>query len=106
MDAPNASQMVLRYNRNNILTDGEVDYNKLASKNPNLRILLLDLEKMTGGKEDEDEVLAHTVRYIHRGGGDADCFTINNCGVKVQGTSSVGYLESAGNLDINFKYGR
>lgn len=106
MDAPNASQMVLRYNRNNILTDGEVDYNKLAAKNPDLRILLLDLEKMTGGKEDEDEVLAHTVRYIHRGGGDADCFIINNCGVKVQGTSSVGYLESAGNLDINFKYGR
>ena len=106
MDAPNTSQMVQRYNRNNILTDGEVDYNKLASLNPDLRILLLDLESMTHGKEDTDEVLAHTVRYIHRGGGDSDCFTISNCGVKVQGTSSVGYLESAGNLDINFKYGR
>ena len=106
MDAPNASQMVQRYNRNNILTDGEVDYNKLASLNPDLRILVLDLEEMTKGKEDADEVLAHSVRYIHRGGGDADCFTITNCGVKVQGTSSVGYLESAGNLDINFEYDR
>lgn len=105
MDAPNAYQMVDRYNRNDILNaSGEVDYQKLANANPDLHVICLDLNRMTTGKK--DNVVAYTVRHIHNGGGESDCFTINNACVTVQGTSSVGYLESAGNVDINFKYNR
>lgn len=105
MDAPNAYEMVSRYNRNDILLEsGEIDYQKLASANPDLHVLLLDLNRMTTGKK--DNAVAYTVRHIYNSGGDSNCFTINNACVTVQGTSSVGYLESAGNVDINFKYGR
>ena len=105
MDAPNAYAMVDRYNRNDILNaSGEVDYTKLAAKNPDLRVLLLDLNRMSTGKK--DNVVAYTVRQIYNAGGSSQCFTINNACVTIQGTSSVGYLESAGNVDINFKYNR
>ena len=105
MDAPNAYEMVDRYNRNDILNEsGEVDYQKLANANPDLHVLCLDLNRMSTGKK--DNVVAYTVRHIHQGGGESDCFTINNACVTIQGTSSVGYLESAGNVDVNFKYNR
>lgn len=106
MDAPNAQEMVNRYNRNDILNSqtGEIDYNKLADKNPDLHILLLDLNKMTSGKK--DNAVAHTFEHIYRNGGPSQNFTVENACVTVQGTSSVGYLESAGNVDINFKYNR
>lgn len=105
MDAPNAYEMVDRYNRNDILNaSGEVDYQKLANANPDLHVLCLDINRMSTGKK--DNVVAYTVRHIHQGGGESDCFTINNACVTIQGTSSVGYLESAGNVDVNFKYNR
>ena len=105
MDAPNAYEMVDRYDRNDILNaSGEVDYTALAEKNPDLRVLLLDLNRMTTGKK--DNACAFTVRQIYNTGGATHCFTVNNACVTVQGTSSVGYLESAGNVDINIKYGR
>ena len=105
MDAPNAYEMVDRHNRNDVLNaSGEIDYQKLANANPDLHVLLLDVNRMTTGKK--DYVVAHTVRHIYNSGGQGHCFTINNACVSVQGTSSVGYLESAGNVDINFKYNR
>ncbi len=105
MDAPNAYEMVDRYDRNDILnSSGEIDYQKLANKNPDLRVLLLDLNRMSTGKK--DNTVAYTVRQIYNSGGSSQCFTINNACVTIQGTSSVGYLESAGNVDINFKYNR
>ena len=104
MDAPNAFEMVNRYNRNDILENNEINYQKLAEANPDLHIILLDLDRMSTGKD--DEVLAYTFQHIYNAGGASQCFTVDNAGVKIQGTSSVGYLESAGNLDINFKYNR
>ena len=105
MDAPNAYEMVDRYDRNDILNaSGEIDYTKLAAKNPDLRVILLDLNRMSTGKK--DNVVAFTARQIYNSGGASHCFTINNACVTIQGTSSVGYLESAGNMDINFKYNR
>ena len=105
MDAPNAYEMVARYNRNNILNaNGEVDYQLLASANPDLHVLCLDINRMTTGKK--DNVVAYSVRHIYNRGGLGQCFTINNACITVQGTSSVGYLESAGNVDINFKYNK
>ena len=105
MDAPNAYAMVDRYNRNDILNaSGEIDYQKLAAANPDLRVICLDLNRMSTGKK--DNTVAYTVRQIYNAGGESHCFTINNACVTIQGTSSVGYLESAGNVDINFKYNR
>ncbi|MBQ3990210.1 MAG: hypothetical protein II630_05155 [Bacteroidales bacterium] len=105
MDAPNAYEMVDRYDRNDILNQsGEVDYTLLANKNPDLHIVLLDLNRMSTGKK--DNVVANTFRHIYTAGGQSECFTVTNACVTIQGTSSVGYLESAGNVDINFKNGR
>ena len=105
MDAPNAYEMVDRYNRNDILNaNGEIDYQKLATVNPDLHVLCLDLNRMSTGKK--DNTVAYSVRHIYNRGGANQCFTINNACVTIQGTSSVGYLESAGNVDINFKYNR
>ena len=105
MDAPNAYEMVDRFNRNDVLNaSGEVDYQKLANANPDLHIILLDLNRMTTGKK--DNVVANTFRHIYNRGGQGECFTVANACVTVQGTSSVGYLESAGNMDVNFKAGR
>lgn len=105
MDAPNAFEMVNRYDRNDILnSSGEVDYQKLANKNPDLHIICLDLNRMSTGKK--DNVVAHSFRHIYNTGGTSECFTVNNACVTIQGTSSVGYLESAGNVDINFKNNR
>lgn len=105
MDAPNAYEMVYRYERNDILNaSSEIDYTLLANKNPDLHVICLDLNRMSTGKK--DNVVAHTVRHIYNAGGQSKCFTINNACVTIQGTSSVGYLESAGNVDINFKYNR
>lgn len=105
MDAPNAYEMVDRYNRNDILNaNGEIDYQKLATVNPDLHVLCLDLNRMSTGKK--DNTVAYSVRHIFNRGGASQCFTINNACVTIQGTSSVGYLESAGNVDINFKYNR
>lgn len=104
MDAPNASEMRARYNRNDILTNGEIDYQKLAKMNPNLHVLLLDLNRMSTGKK--DNALAYSFRHIYNDGGASECFTVNNACVTIQGTSSVGYLESAGNMDVNFKNNR
>ena len=59
---------------------------------------------MSTGKK--DNVVAYTVRYIYNSGGESRSFTVPNACVTIQGTSSVGYLESAGNVDINFKNGR
>ena len=105
MDAPNAYEMVSRYDRNDILNaTGEVDYTKLAQQNPDLHVILLDLNRMSTGKK--DNVVANTFRHIYNKGGQSECFTVNNACVTIQGTSSVGYLESAGNVDVNFKNGR
>ena len=105
MDAPNAYEMVARYNRNNILNaNGEVDYQLLTSANPDLHVIAMDINRMTTGKK--DNVVAYSVRHIYNRGGLGQCFTINNACITVQGTSSVGYLESAGNVDINFKYNK
>lgn len=105
MDAPNAYEMVDRYDRNDVLNaSGEVDYTLLANKNPDLHVICLDINRMSTGKK--DNVVAYTVRHIYNTGGQSECFTVNNACVTIQGTSSVGYLESAGNVDINFKNGR
>ena len=52
-DAPNAVEMVRRYNRNDILDEDEdISYTKLAQKNRDCRVWLYDIERMTKAKDD------------------------------------------------------
>ena len=56
-DAPNATEMVERYNRNDILgPGGEISYMKLAEQNPNCRVHLWNITRMPTGKMKTDPV--------------------------------------------------
>ena len=53
LDAPNAQEMLARYNRNNILDNrGEISYEKLVVNNPQCHAYLYDTPRMTTGKKD------------------------------------------------------
>jgi len=66
-DAPNAVEMIQRYNRNDILdADEDIDYEKLAQNNPDCRVWLYDIERMT--KDKEDRVNVYNFQQIWEGG--------------------------------------
>ena len=99
-DAPNAQEMVKRYNRNNILNgSGGIDYEKLAENNPDCRIWLYDIPYMTIGKKDYvQNCIFNQIWYNGN-----QYYTLSGKGtMSVQGTSSVDYLRGAANTDINF----
>lgn len=102
-DAPNAQEMVDRYNRNNILdASGDIDYEKLAAQNPDCRVWLYDIPRFTQGKK--DYVSDCTFQQIWENGDQY--YQITGTGtMSIQGTSSVDYLKGAGNTDINFAGG-
>ena len=105
-DAPNAVEMVARYDRNDVLADnGEVDYMKLATKNPNLRIHLWDIPRMTQNKIKKDPVAGCSYQQIYMAGSEADQISAENVTIGVQGTSSVNYISSAANTDGRFEDG-
>ena len=99
-DAPNAREMVARYNRNNILDEsGEIDYQKLIDANPDCRVWLYDIPYMTIGKK--DKVKNCTFNQFWKNGDSY--YELSGTGtMTVQGTSSVDYLKGAANTDINF----
>ena len=105
-DAPNAIEMVARYDRNDILAEnGEIDYTKLATKNPNLRVHLWDIPRMTQNKMKKDPVAGCSYQQIYMAGSEADQISAENVTIGVQGTSSVNYISSAANTDGNFTEG-
>jgi len=60
-DAPNAEEMVDRYNRNDILDEnGEISPTKLAEKNPNCRVHLYDIPRITTTKSDKVKGCTYT----------------------------------------------
>ena len=103
-DAPNAQEMVARFNRNDILADnGEISYEKLAVKNPNCRVHLWNIPRMTDDKK--DYVTGCSYQQIYEAGGVEDQITANNVTINIQGTSSVDYKASGANTDGNFTEG-
>lgn len=100
-DAPTAKAMLERYDRNDILDEsGEIDYEKLAAKNPNCRVWLYDIPYLSNGKK--DKVKNCGFRQIWRGGDTY--YQIEGTGtMTIQGTSSVDYIHGAANTDIDFK---
>lgn len=101
MDAPNASEMAARYNRNDIVdTDsGEISYEKLMAQNKDLRIWLYDIPYFTNAKD--DKVSGCKFKQFWENG--SQYYQLEGEGkMSVQGTSSVNYIRGAANTDINF----
>ena len=100
MDAPNAAEMVRRYNRNDILdSQGEISYEKLLANNPDLRVWLYEIPYLTNGKK--DKVSGCNFRQFWPDGDRY--YELTGTGkMSVQGTSSVKYIRGAANTDIEF----
>lgn len=100
-DAPNAVEMISRYNRNDILdADEDIDYNKVALKNPDCRVWLYDIARMTKAKDDSVDV--YRFQQIWQNGAPYYQIVGTNAKMKIQGTSSVNYRYGAANTDIDF----
>ena len=99
-DAPNAQEMVRRYNRNDILGENsQIDYTLLAEKNPDCRVWLYDIPYLSNGKK--DKVSGCQFQQIWTNGDQY--YQLSGTGtITIQGTSSVEYILGAANTDINF----
>lgn len=99
-DAPNASEMLARFRRNDILNEmGEISPEKLALANPDCTVHLYDVDRIPLTKK--DYVLVH--EYTQYLGSDQARLHATNALYKVQGTSSSAYVVAAANMDTNFK---
>lgn len=100
MDAPNAVEMMRRYNRNDILDEsGAISYEKLMAKNPDCRVWVYDIPYLTNGKKDK---VKNCQFHQFWPNGDAYYDITGTCTMTVQGTSSVKYILGAANTDENF----
>lgn len=102
-DASTSSEILNRYRRNDILDEnkGDISPIKLAKKNPNCKVHLYTMDRMTKTKNDPVD----NCSYTQYQGSDIACLTAKNVTVKVQGTSSAAYGLAAFNLDSKFKDG-
>lgn len=100
-DAFDGTTAYQRYLDNDILEDGQININKLKDSYPELRILMIDCKDVwSNGKKDFREVY---VEHHYPNGGLKDNWKAN-AAVAIQGTSSVEYLTSAGNFDIDLSF--
>lgn len=98
-DSLNADEIVEKYNQNNFLDgNGNIKYDTLAEKCPDLRIILITCERFTNDKK--DTVKKCTVQHILKNGRPEDNWIAKNVDIKGQGTSSNAYGTSARNIDI------
>lgn len=106
-DAPNAEEMVNRFERNQILDEEtqEITASILKAKCPDLRIITIQCDRfVTGGQGDKKEELTGVVvNYDWPAGGVSHSWIANNVVLKPQGTSSMQYGDSAYNVDIYCK---
>lgn len=100
MDAPNAAEVVKRYNRNDILDgDSEISYEKLISKAPDARVWLYNIPYLTTGKKDK----VKNCEFQQFWNNGTQYYQMSGVGtMTVQGTSSINYIKGAANTDINF----
>ena len=98
-DCADPAEMVARYERNDIFSDGTIDMTKLRQKNAKLRVIHIKGSKMTTGKEDEILV---DVEMWYTEGGEEHHFIATGVTMKGQGTSSLEYIAAALNLDLDF----
>ena len=110
LDAFNATELMARFLRNDILENGQISYSKLVERNPGCQVYLYDIPRMTKNKKDK----------VGTGDGGADDYitfalyentsttpvvTAKDVVMKVQGTSSARYGVAAFNIDSKFEDG-
>lgn len=101
LDAPNATEMLNRFKRNDILNDsGEISYEKLSKANPDCLVHLYDVDKIPISKDSKFYVLIRNYKQYQN---NELKLQAEDALYKVQGTSSAKYVVSAANLDTNFK---
>lgn len=102
-DSPNAQEMLDRFNRNDILDEerGVISPSLLAKKNPNCRVHVYDIERMTLKKDDKIKGCTYTQYH----GSDSPVLFADDVEIRVQGTSSASYGLSAFNIDSKFTKG-
>lgn len=111
LDAPNANEMMRRYNRNDIVDNsGEISYEKLVQKNPDCHAYVYRIPKMTTSKEDKVGNCDYFELYgEHNTINNPYYKAINEKGkgarIRVQGTSSAAYGVAAFNLRTEFQEG-
>lgn len=100
LDALTPQEKIDRFNRNDILSNGDISWEKLIKKNPNCHVYLYDLpEGMTENKDDKN--LCNFSEYYQ----DTEKARYKAEGAKlyVQGTSSAAYGVAAFNIRTTFK---
>ena len=99
-DAPNAEEMIARYERNDIYDEnGNLDPDKLAEKCPQLKIIKITCPQFTTGKD--DKVGDTTIQCVHVGGDPVlDNWTAINSSHSGQGTTSDKYGISGRNIRL------
>ena len=116
VDAPNGAEILERYNRNAIYSNGVDDVGNavadisgslyqefVASNNINAHIFTISADAFPKGKSSADYI-SGTVNYELRSGGLSRKFARPiKMRYKLQGTSSLDYIGSAANVDINFR---
>lgn len=102
-DAPNAQEMLDRYDRNDIIDKelNTISPTLLAKKNPNCRVHIYEIDRMTLTKKDKIK----NCNYKQYHGSDTPVLTADGVTIKVQGTSSAAYGLAAFNLDSEFENG-
>ena len=103
MDAPNAEEMIRRYQRNDIMDKErptEISLFRLAEKNPNCLVHHYEVNKMPTTKKTEIYPCGYKQ---YQGSKDAKYYA-DGVMIKVQGTSSEKYVVAAANLDTDFNY--
>ena len=99
-DAPNAEEMIARYERNDIYDEnGNLDPDKLAEKCPQLKIIKITCPQFTTDKD--EKIKDTTIQCVHVGGDPIlDNWTAVNCRHSGQGTTSNKYGISGRNIRL------
>lgn len=102
-DAPTPAIAVERYLRNSIYTDdgGSISIQRLINAAQNLHVF----EIKTGGfpKDKKNGVPCRIEHWMGAGGAAHHWWTDENAKFVLQGTSSLNYIESCGNLDLDMR---
>lgn len=109
IDAPNGTEMVNRFNRNDIVLE-DTYHNKyispelLAEKNKNCNVYIYEVPKIPTSKEDVHYGDGNTecCNFTHLKGGAEAIRSYSGVKLRAQGTSSMTYGISAYNLDAKF----
>ena len=102
-DSFTGSEGLLKYNNNNILDEyGNIDISQLQIKYPDLHILQIECDNIWPRGKASSDYQACTVTHLMGNGNLKDNWSTRSR-IRLQGTSSLEYISSAGNFDINFR---